>query len=166
VQRTTVLVQSIADFLGEPVRGPGARRRRLLGGTRRRHGRHWSGWSDESPRTLARGWKPRFGAGKQNGSWTPVLTATGRQHTPIALYTNGRIELQFNYLKARAPFDNDGIRSELLRRLNEIPGIALAPDTIDKTPSIQLALLSENHASSEQLKRVLEWLEAEANRAA
>jgi hypothetical protein len=115
--------------------------------------------------TLARGWTARFGAGKQDGSWTPVLTATGRQHTPIALYTNGRIEVQFKYLKARAPFDNDGIRIELVRRLNEIPGVALASDTINKTPSIQLALLSANDGSPEQLKRVLEWLEAEANRA-
>jgi hypothetical protein len=88
-----------------------------------------------------------------------------RQHTPIALYTNGRIEVQFKYLKARAPFDNDGIRVELLRRLNEIPGIALASDTIDKTPSIQLALLAANNASPEQLKRVLEWLQAEADTA-
>jgi hypothetical protein len=115
--------------------------------------------------TLARGWSPRFGAGKQDGSWTPVLTANGGQHTPIALYTNGRIEVQFKYLKARAPFDNDGIRVELLRRLNEIPGVSLASDAIDKTPSIQLALLAANVSSPEQVKRVLEWLEAEANRA-
>jgi hypothetical protein len=115
--------------------------------------------------TLARGWRPRFGAGKRYGSWTPVLTATGVQHTPIVLYTNGRIEVQFKYLKARAPFDDDGIRVELLRRLNEIPGVALASDTIDKTPSIQLALLAGTNASPEQLKRVLEWLEAEANTA-
>ncbi|MFL5864041.1 MAG: hypothetical protein ACJ780_25260 [Solirubrobacteraceae bacterium] len=116
--------------------------------------------------TVARGWTPKFGAGKQDGSWTPVLTANGVQHTPIALYTNGRIEVQFKYLKARAPFDNDGIRVELLRRVNEIRGVALASDTIDKTPSIQLALLAATNASPEQLKRVLDWLEAEANRAA
>jgi hypothetical protein len=85
--------------------------------------------------TLARGWRPTFGAGKQDGSWVPVLAANGREHYPIALYSYGRIEVQFQHLKARPPFDDEQTRLELLRRMNEIAGVSLGPDVITRRPA-------------------------------
>ena len=56
--------------------------------------------------TLARGWRPTFGSGRVDGSWVPVVEALGREHYPIALYSSGRIEIQFMHLRARPPFDD------------------------------------------------------------
>jgi hypothetical protein len=113
--------------------------------------------------TRARGWKPDFGSGKQDGSWIPILTANGRQHYPIAVYTYGRIEVQFQHLKARSPFDDEQVRRELLRRINEIPQVTFGPDVIARRPSIPLSVLASDPAAAQQLKRVLEWIEAKAN---
>jgi hypothetical protein len=112
--------------------------------------------------THARGWRPTFGAGKQDGSWIPVVAANGRQHYPIALYSHGRVEVQFQHLKARPPFDNEQTRLELLRRVNEIPGVSYGSEVITKRPSIPLSLLASEPAALEQLKRVLEWVEEQA----
>ncbi|MBA3261050.1 MAG: hypothetical protein H0T69_00960 [Thermoleophilaceae bacterium] len=115
---------------------------------------------------LARGWIPTFGRGKQDGSWVPVFAANGREHYPIALYSYGRIEVQFQHLKARAPFDDEETRLELLRCVNEIPGVSFGREVITKRPSIQLSLLASNPVALEQLKRTIEWVEDEASRAA
>jgi hypothetical protein len=113
----------------------------------------------------ARGWRPTFGQGKQYGSWIPVVQANGHEHYPIALYSYGRIELQFQHLKARPPFDDEQTRLELLRRINEIPGVSFGADVITKRPSIPLSVLARDPAALEQLKRVLEWIEDPANTA-
>jgi hypothetical protein len=47
----------------------------------------------------------------------------------------------------------------------EIPGVSLERDVITKRPSIQLSLLASDVAAVAQLKRVLEWIEAQASRA-
>jgi hypothetical protein len=107
----------------------------------------------------ARGWRPWFGLGKQDGSWIPVFEANGHDHVPIALYSYGRIELQFQHLKGRPPFDDEQTRLELLRRVNEIAGVAFATDVITRRPSIPLSLLAGDPAALEQLKRILEWIE-------
>jgi hypothetical protein len=114
----------------------------------------------------ARGWRPTFGRGKQDGSWIPVLAATGRDHYPIALYTYGRIEVQFQHLKVRAPFDDEHTRLELLARVNEIANVSLGPEVITKRPSIPLSLLASNPLALEQLQRTIEWVEDEARKGA
>jgi hypothetical protein len=114
---------------------------------------------------LARGWRSTFGRGMHDGSWVPVFAANGRDHYPIALYSYGRIEVQFQHLKPRAPFDDEQTRLELLRRVNEIPGVSFGPEVITKRPSIQLRVLASNSIAREPFKRVIEWIEAEASSA-
>jgi hypothetical protein len=116
--------------------------------------------------TRARGWRPTFGRGTQDGSWIPVVTAGGREHYPIALYSYGRIEVQFQHLKARAPFDEEQTRLELLREVNEVPGVSFDADVITRRPSIPVSLLASNPAALDALKRVLEWVEEKAGEAA
>jgi hypothetical protein len=108
---------------------------------------------------LARGWRPTFGRGKQDGSCVPVIVAHGREYYPIALYSYGRIEIQFQHLKPRAPFDAEQRRLELLRRVNEIPDVSFGPEVITRRPSISLSLLATNPDALEVLKTVLEWVE-------
>ncbi len=54
----------------------------------------------------------------------------------IAVWTYGKVEIQFQMMKMQSPFDNESKRLELLRRLNEIPGIVISPEAITKRPNI------------------------------
>lgn len=110
----------------------------------------------------ARGWRPTFGTGKVDGSWVPVLEAVGREHYPIALYTYGSIEIQFQHLRARPPFDDEQVRLELLRRINEIPGVSIGEDKVSKRPRIGLNQLAADPVALDGLKRALEWVERRA----
>ena len=110
---------------------------------------------------VTRGWRSTFGRGRQDGSWIPVFEASGRAHYPIALYTYGKVEIQFQILKPLPPFDSDELRLELLRLVNEIPGVSYGPEVITRRPSIQLSLLGADPAALEGLKRVIEWVETQ-----
>jgi hypothetical protein len=116
--------------------------------------------------TIERGWRPTFGAGKVDGSWVPVIEANGVGHYPIALYSNGWLEIQFQHLRVRPPFDDEQVRVELLRLVNEIPGVSFGSERITKRPHIPLALFAADPAALEQLKRVLEWVAETASAAA
>lgn len=74
--------------------------------------------------------------------------------------------MQFQHLKPRPPFDNEQTRLELLRRVNEIPGVSYGAEVMTKRPSIPLSLLVANPEALEQLKRVLEWVAETAAAAA
>ena len=69
--------------------------------------------------TLERGWPPKFGTGKHVGSWIAVVSANGREHGPFVLFSRGDMYVQFGFLARRAPFDDEQIRLELLRRMND-----------------------------------------------
>jgi len=101
---------------------------------------------------------PRFewGSGKVDGSFIPALDHNGQSHYPIAVYTTGRVEIQFMWL-TRPPFDQPDRRLEFLRRLNEIPGVSFPDEAITRRPRIQLSLLASDPAALEALKSALDW---------
>jgi hypothetical protein len=101
---------------------------------------------------------PRFtwGKGKVDGSFIPVLDHNGTPHYPLAIYTYGRIEIQFQWL-TKPPFDDMDLRRELLGRLNQIPGVSLPEDVIGRRPSIPLSLLASDPDALAALKAVLDW---------
>ncbi len=115
---------------------------------------------------LARGWRSTFGRGMQDGSWIPVFAANGRDYYPIALYSYGRVEVLFQHLKRREPFDDEQTRLELLAQVNEIPNVSLGPEVITKRPSIPLDLLATDPVALQQLERTIEWVEDQATKAA
>jgi hypothetical protein len=100
---------------------------------------------------------PRFtwGKGKVDGSFIPVLDHDDQPHYPIALYTDGRLEIQFMWL-TRPPFDDLDLRRELLRRLNEIPGLAISDDGITRRPRILLDTL-RNPSALASFLATLDW---------
>ena len=67
------------------------------------------------------------------------------------------MEVQFQYLKNRPAFDSIEKRMELLKRINEIPGVNLPEDGIDRRPSIRLSALTHNDASN-HLLNVFAWI--------
>jgi len=102
---------------------------------------------------------PRFwwGKGKQDGSFYPVLDYKGEQYYPIAIWTYGKVEIQFQWLQKRPPFDAEPKRKELLSRLNQIPGISLPEDAITRRPNIYLSIFKDDN-SLKQLLEILDWV--------
>ena len=58
-----------------------------------------------------------WGKGKQDGSFFPLKKHKGVTHWLISVWTYGRIEIQFQVMKNKPPFDAESERLELLRRL-------------------------------------------------
>lgn len=109
---------------------------------------------------------------KANGlqvDWTafgfvPVLPVGQKGLYPFHVLANGNVQVYFQYLKARPPFDQEAKRRELLARLNTIPSVAIAPEAIGGKPSVPLVAL----ASPDNLSRFLDavnWVRAEVERA-
>jgi len=102
---------------------------------------------------------PRFwwGKGKQDGSFYPVLDLNGEPYYPIAIWTYGKIEIQFQWLMNKSPFNDEMKRKELLRRLNQIPGVEIPEKAITRRPNIYLSKLKEA-SSLAQLLETLDWV--------
>lgn len=105
------------------------------------------------------GMRITWGSGKLDGSFVPVLERGSEMYYPIAVYTYGRVEIQFQWLKSRPPFDDESVRVELLRRLNEIAGVSISDDAITRRPRIDLTTLTSPDALHRFLE-VLDWLVA------
>jgi hypothetical protein len=101
---------------------------------------------------------PRFwwGKGKQDGSFYPVLDHNGEQYYPIAIWTYGKIEIQFQWLMNKSPFNDEMKRKELLNRLNQIPGIEIPEKAITRRPNISLSKFKDA-SSLTQLLETLDW---------
>jgi hypothetical protein len=72
-----------------------------------------------------------YGKGSRSGSIIPVLHKGGTGYFPVALWTYGSAELQFQALQHRPPFDRLDLRQEFQRRLSDIPGVNIP--TTDST---------------------------------
>ncbi len=104
----------------------------------------------------SRGLRIWWGEGKRSGSFFPVLDKNGLGYLSVAVWTYGKIELQFQYMQNRPPFDNVLLRHEFLEQLNQIPGIALPEDGLTRRPSFAIrALVPEENLK--QFIAVLDW---------
>lgn len=100
-----------------------------------------------------------WGKGANDGSFAPVLDhGSNYSFIPFRIYTYANVEILFNRMMVRnnAPFDAKEKRLELLRRLNEIPGVRLPADGIDRRPSIPLSALVDPNALAMFLS-LIEW---------
>lgn len=106
----------------------------------------------------ARGCKmqPQWGRGKVDGSFVPMLKYAGCEYKPFAMWSSGSIQLYFAVYQGKPPFDSEERRREIQKRLNAIPGVAIADNEIDKYPSIPLAVLT-GEAKLEQFLAVFDW---------
>jgi hypothetical protein len=96
-----------------------------------------------------------FGHGKVAGSITAMFLFGSEKLYPLMLSTNGRVIINFGYC-SRGPFLPELMRKEWLAQLNQIPGLSLPPDSIDKYLGVPLALLSTNDRVVQFLK-VTDW---------
>lgn len=109
-----------------------------------------------------------WGKGTNDGSFSPVLDyGAVYRLIPFRVYTYGRAEILFIRMAERnnTPFDSEGKRIELLNRLNEIPGINLPKDGINRRPSIPLSALAAEQ-SFLKFQQAMEWVVEEVKAAA
>jgi hypothetical protein len=97
-----------------------------------------------------------WGRGAKDGSFFPMLDWKGNKNSVISVWTYGRLEVQFQWMKERAPFDSEGKRQELRERLNRIPGVEIPADAITLRPRILLSTLTSKAALTQFLE-VLDW---------
>ena len=86
----------------------------------------------------------------------PYFTSNGEDHYPFALWSTGYIELYFQWHSYKKPFDSDELRLEMLEKFNQIDGISLQKDDINKRPSIKFEVLAKND-NLDQFLEVIEW---------
>ncbi|MGW2699914.1 GmrSD restriction endonuclease domain-containing protein [Streptomyces sp. NPDC001340] len=89
----------------------------------------------------------------------PMLDAgtSRRPHLlwPVGIYpVSGTVEVVFQYLKSRSPFDDTEQRRELLNRLNKIAGIDLPEAKLELRPSFPVTVFAEH---SDEICEALDW---------
>jgi hypothetical protein len=99
---------------------------------------------------------PLVQAGKAGPTLWLGLYAGGASYWPIRLRPDGKLVISLQVLKAREPFSDDALRSELVDRLNKIPGVSVPPELRGK-PSIPIELLQDDRMLTEVIS-VLTWI--------
>lgn len=102
-----------------------------------------------------------WGEGGRDGSYYPGFKSTsGTQCWPITLWTYPNLQVNFQTLARRAPFDQESLRKELRDRLTQIPGVVIGDASLTKKPSIQLTSLVAPGAL-DTLTSAMEWVKAQ-----
>jgi len=115
---------------------------------------------------LIRFWKSiggELGFGEQAETSCFFMARRGKRHLggngiwPFTVYPKaGTIEVVFQYLKDRPPFDRLDLRQELRTRLNRIDGIEIAEDRLHLRPSFRVSVL-ESDAGQDAVADVLRF---------
>ena len=101
-----------------------------------------------------------WGKGNTYGSFYPMLDFRGEPHWVVSVWTYGRVEIPFQHMLNRKPFEDEAKRGELPDRLNKLSGVQIPADAISRRPSIPLEVLTDAVALKAFLG-VLDWYIAE-----
>ena len=82
-----------------------------------------------------------WGNGNSTGSFIPNLNISGLFIQLFSVYTYGSMEIQFQYLKTKPPFDDEIKRHELLQKINQ--ALRTNINTIDKRPNIKIEVFEK-----------------------
>ena len=98
-----------------------------------------------------------FGAADETSCFPMFDGANGTEFWPFAIYPRtGSVEVVFQHLARREPFDDPALRHELLDRLNGIDGITLPEAKLKLRPTFRLGVLGTS-AGISGITAVLEW---------
>lgn len=84
-----------------------------------------------------------WGKGKKHGSFFPILEHRGESHWLFSAWTYDGVEIQFQWIKTRSPYQELSRRVKLLHELNRIPGVSIPEDAVDRRPSIKYSVLKD-----------------------
>jgi hypothetical protein len=114
-------------------------------------GRQIFGWAKNE------GLRIWWGKGRIDGSFYPMIDCRGDTFYTVGVWTYGTIEIPFQMMQTKALFNDEAKRLELLRRLNELPGVSIPQQAITKRPSIRLHLLQDAKVLA-QFIDLLAWI--------
>lgn len=98
-----------------------------------------------------------WGRGRINGSCYPSFDFGGTRYSLFAAWTDAQIEIQFGRLRNMPLFEEDGLRLELLNRINAVPSVQIEPSRIAGYPKISFAALKPN-GHLDQFLEAFEWV--------
>jgi hypothetical protein len=98
-----------------------------------------------------------WGKGGQYGALSANLDGPSGRQVIIGMGTSGNLSIPFGHLRQKPPFSDETKRRELLRRINEVPGVQMAGDLIDRLPNLSLSLFQDRIAL-EKLFGILDWV--------
>ena len=101
-----------------------------------------------------------WGKGQSLPGFVPMLDSRNQKHQLCEIWGNGQLETYFQWYAYKAPFTDEAKRIELLGRFNQIPGVSLPPDGIQRRPTIPLAVFREP-MNFDRLIKIWEWVIAE-----
>lgn len=102
-----------------------------------------------------RGIRIWWGQGSGVGSFMPIVDHGSEWFGPAFITTRGKMEIQFETLLRRRPFDSADTRLEFVRRIERIPGLSLDRSRLHKRPSFYLDIV----ATEESLALLLDALD-------
>lgn len=111
---------------------------------------------------VARGLTPTWGSGGSIGSMSPRVGGVRSGPRIVTLYTDGNLELVFEYLKA--PFNDPEREKDLRGRFAALKGFQVATNIKKKRPNLPLAVLLDDELLSEFLG-VVDWWARETDAA-
>jgi hypothetical protein len=108
------------------------------------------GWAKENALRIS------WGQGTQDGSFSPKCDHKDVSHHLVTVWTGGVVTVQSGSMQKQPPFDDESMLMELLRRLNEIPGVALPDHSLGGWPGILLSTF-QDEAALTKLLDALGW---------
>jgi hypothetical protein len=90
------------------------------------------------------------------GSMGPMFARGGQPFYPFLIHSDGMLGIYFQYMIGRPVFGALEMRQDLLRRLNEIPGVSLSESALTKRPLVSLQVFASKPAT-DQFLAVMDW---------
>ena len=103
-----------------------------------------------------RGLRVRYGTGAVEGTMAAQLIVAATTTPLFVLYTTGRMEIPLGAVKSRRPFEDEAMRSELVQRFRQIPGLQFSTGGLDGYPKFDARLLKDPDALATFLDTV-DW---------
>jgi alkylated DNA nucleotide flippase Atl1 len=72
-----------------------------------------------------------------------LTSPTVRSPWPFTIYPTGKVEVVFQHMASRPPFDDVQVRHDFRERLDAISGVDLPPSKIELRPGFQLEVLAD-----------------------
>lgn len=89
--------------------------------------------------------------------FAPVIEAPSGEYCFVEITARGRIDLLLDVLAETAPFQDEAMRLEILRRLNQIGGLSIPGIAAGKRPNFSLNALVSDEAFS-QFVETFDWV--------
>lgn len=98
-----------------------------------------------------------WGKGTNWGSFVATVEHRGIRYPLFSIWTNGYIEVGFQYLQGKPPFQTEESLIGLLTSINKISDLSFPPTVITKRPSFSITVL-ESEANLQQFLATFDWV--------